>query len=238
MNDSASISFSAFVADIRDIIYKGKNTAISSVNSVMIATYWNIGKRIVEEEQQGKSRADYGKRLIEALAYELSNEFGSGFSKRYLAYFRKFYLSFPDLKILQTRLQNLRWSHIITALRVDDVTARRWYLENAASQMWSVRTLNRNISTQYYERHFQTPEATTSNITDSPQACEILKSPFIAVFLGFKQDIAKYSILNGNQQLFATKYKLYMPTEEQLRKEIIHQKELFKLQHQSDAKII
>lgn len=154
MNDSVSISFSAFVADIRDIIYKGKNTAISSVNSVMIATYWNIGKRIVEEEQQGKSRADYGKRLIEALAYELSNEFGSGFSKRYLAYFRKFYLSFPDLKILQTRLQNLRWSHIITALRVDDVTARRWYLENAASQMWSVRTLNRNISTQYYERHF------------------------------------------------------------------------------------
>ena len=82
MNDSVSISFSAFVADIRDIIYKGKNTAISSVNSVMIATYWNIGKRIVEEEQQGKSRADYGKRLIEALAYELSNEFGSGFSKR------------------------------------------------------------------------------------------------------------------------------------------------------------
>lgn len=344
MNDSVSISFSAFVADIRDIIYKGKNTAISSVNSVMIATYWNIGKRIVEEEQQGKSRADYGKRLIEALAYELSNEFGSGFSKRYLAYFRKFYISFPDLKILQTRLQNLRWSHIITALRVDDVTARRWYLENAASQMWSVRTLNRNISTQYYERHFQTPEATTSNITDSPQACEILKSPFIAEFLGFKQDesinekslessiithlkeflmelgkgfafmgrqqhirtdaedyfidlvfynvilkcyvlidlkigkithqdvgqmdmyvkmydelkrtsgdnptigvvlcsetdsdIAKYSILNGNQQLFATKYKLYMPTEEQLRKEIIHQKELFKLQHQSDAKII
>lgn len=76
MNDSVSISFSAFVTDIRDIIYKGKNTAISSVNSVMIATYWNIGKRIVEEEQQGKSRADYGKRLIEALAYELSNEFG------------------------------------------------------------------------------------------------------------------------------------------------------------------
>ena len=131
MNDSASISFSTFVADIRDIIYKGKNTAISSVNSVMIATYWNIGKRIVEEEQQGKSRADYGKRLIEALAYELSNEFGSGFSKRYLAYFRKFYISFPDLKILQTRLQNLRWSHIITALRVVDVTARRWYLEKS-----------------------------------------------------------------------------------------------------------
>lgn len=101
----------------------------------MIATYWNIGRRIVEEEQHGKERAEYGKNLIKMLAKELTHEYGSGFSERYLAYFRKFYLTVPDLQILQTRLQNLKWSHILTTLRVDDETARRWYLQSASQQM-------------------------------------------------------------------------------------------------------
>ena len=241
---------------------------------------------------------------------------------------------------MQTRLQNLKWSHILTVLRVDDETARRWYLENASREMWSVRTLSRNISTQYYERHFHQPvlpaEKSDAKI---PAKEEILKSPLIAEFLGFKADeslseqeleasiithlrdflmelgrgfafvarqqhirtdaedyfidlvfynvvlkcyvlidlkvgkithqdvgqmdmyvrmydelkrtegdnptigivlcsetdadIARYSILKGNEQIFATKYKLYLPTEEQLRREIERQKELFLLQHGS-----
>ena len=324
------------VDDIKHIINAGRMSAYSAVNTAMIATYWNIGRRIVEEEQHGKGRAEYGKNLINMLAKELTHEYGSGFSARYLAYFRKFYVTIPNLQILQTRLQNLKWSHILAALRVDDDTARRWYLENASQQMWSVRTLSRNISTQYYERHFQAPLLMDANVS-APAKEEILKSPLIAEFLGFKPDeslserdmessiithlkdflmemgrgfafvarqqhirtdaqdyfidlvfynvvlkcyvlvdlkvgkithqdvgqmdmyvrmydelkrtegdnptigivlcsetdadIARYSILKGNEQIFATKYKLYLPTEEQLRKEIEKQKELFMLQH-------
>jgi len=325
------------VDDIKQIINNGRATAYASVNSTMIATYWNIGRRIVEEEQHGKERAEYGSELIKMLAKELTHEYGSGFSERYLAYFRKFYVTIPDLQILQTRLQNLRWSHILMALRVDDETARRWYLENASQQAWSVRTLSRNISTQYYERHFKTPHLLESQ-SAVPTKEEILKSPLIAEFLGFKadesfserdmessiishlkdflmemgrgfafvarqqhirtdaedyfidlvfynvvlkcyvlvdlkvgkithqdvgqmdmyvrmydelkrtegdnptigivlcsetdSDIARYSILKGNEQIFATKYKLYLPTEEELRREIERQKELFLLQYQ------
>lgn len=329
-----------FVREIKQIIQEGRSAAYSAVNAAMIGTYWRVGKRIVEEEQGGKERAAYGKALIKTLARELTLEFGDGFSERYLAYFRKFYLTLPDISILQTRLQNLKWSHILTVLRVDDETARRWYLENASREMWSVRTLSRNISTQYYERHFHQPvlpaEKSDAKI---PAKEEILKSPLIAEFLGFKADeslseqeleasiithlrdflmelgrgfafvarqqhirtdaedyfidlvfynvvlkcyvlidlkvgkithqdvgqmdmyvrmydelkrtdgdnptigivlcsetdadIARYSILKGNEQIFATKYKLYLPTEEQLRREIERQKELFLLQHGS-----
>lgn len=329
-----------FVREIKQIIQEGRSAAYSAVNAAMIGTYWRVGKRIVEEEQGGKERAAYGKALIKTLARELTLEFGDGFSERYLAYFRKFYLTLPDISILQTRLQNLKWSHILTVLRVDDETARRWYLENASREMWSVRTLSRNISTQYYERHFHQPvlPAEKSDVK-IPVKEEILKSPLIAEFLGFKADeslseqeleasiithlrdflmelgrgfafvarqqhirtdaedyfidlvfynvvlkcyvlidlkvgkithqdvgqmdmyvrmydelkrtdgdnptigivlcsetdadIARYSILKGNEQIFATKYKLYLPTEEQLRREIERQKELFLLQHGS-----
>lgn len=108
----------------------------------MIETYWRIGQRIVEEEQQGKERAEYGEKIIENLSKQLTLQYGKGFSKRYLAYFRLFYLNFSDLQILQSRLQNLTWTHITKALRVEDPVAMRWYLESASREMWSVRTLD------------------------------------------------------------------------------------------------
>lgn len=100
-----------FVSDVRNIIEQGRSKAYSSVNRVMIETYWNIGKRIVEEEQQGNERAEYGKMLIKDLSARLMTEYGKGYSQRYLAYFRQFYLTIPDVMILQTRLQNLSWSY-------------------------------------------------------------------------------------------------------------------------------
>lgn len=142
------------ITDICSIIDKGRKTAYESVGNIMIETYWNVGKRIVEEEQKGKERAEYGKRIIEQLSSELTLRYGKGFSKRYLAYFRKFYMTISDIEILQTRLQNLTWSHILTALRADSETSIRWYLQMASQEMWNVRTLSRNISTQYFERHF------------------------------------------------------------------------------------
>ena len=136
-NKTIATAFSQVVNDIKQIIDKGRNAAYAAVDATMIATYWNIGRRIVEEEQHGQERAQYGKELIKTLAKELTHEYGSGYSQRYLAYFRKFYLTMPDLAILQTRLQNLKWSHILATLRVEDETARRWYLEAASAQMWT-----------------------------------------------------------------------------------------------------
>ena len=117
---------------------------------MMIMANWNIGKRIVEEEQNGKSRAEYGKNLINVLSKELTEEFGSVVSSRNLHYYRKFYLCFPDFQILNACVQNLRWTHFRTLLRVDDETARIWYMKEAADQGWDYRTLDRNIATQYY----------------------------------------------------------------------------------------
>lgn len=174
-----------FINDIKQLIKSGRQAAYSSVSSVMMETYWNVGKRIVKQEQQGKERAEYGKHLIELLSQELTKEFGTGFSARYLRQFRKFYLVFLDSKIWKTRFPNLTWSHYLTCMRVENETACRWYIETASKEMWSVRTLDRNISTQYFERHFKNPHL-LENSKKELTAPEILKNPFVAEFLGFK----------------------------------------------------
>lgn len=141
------------VNDIKSIIEQGRLAAYSSVNLVMIHTYWNVGKRIVEEEQNGSERAEYGKQLIDKIAVELRKDYGNGYSARYLRSFRQFYLAIPDYEIWKSRFPNLMWTHIFRCLRLENRDAIRWYLETASKEMWSVRTLDRNISTQYYERH-------------------------------------------------------------------------------------
>ena len=180
------------VEDIKNIIDKGRTAAYAAVNTTMIATYWNIGRRIVEEEQHGKERAEYGKNLIDMLAIELTHEYGNGFSARYLRAFRRFYLVVPNFEIWKSRFPNLLWTHVFRTLRVGDETAIRWYLETASREMWSVRTLERNISTQYYERHFQQPTLPSVRDDAAVRTGELIKSPVIAEFLGLKQD-AHYS---------------------------------------------
>ena len=197
-------AFSQVVDDIKQIIDTGRNAAYAAVDATMIATYWNIGRRIVEEEQHGQERAhigrriveeeqhgqeraQYGKELIKTLAKELTHEYGSGYSDRYLRAFRQFYLVMPNYQIWKSRFPNLTWTHIYRTLRVGDETAIRWYLETASQQMWSVRTLNRNISTQYYERHYVQPSL-PSESAPAAQKEEILKTPMMAEFLGFRPD--------------------------------------------------
>lgn len=141
-------------SDVCSIIDRGRENAYAAVNTSIIETYWNIGRRIVEEEQQGKERAGYGEHIIEKLSEQLTMHYGKGFSTRYLRAFRKFYLTIPDYEIWKSRFPNLTWTHIFKTLRVEDDTAIRWYLTSASQEMWSVRTLDRNISTQYYERHY------------------------------------------------------------------------------------
>ncbi len=185
----------AFLTEIKTIIRTGRNNAYSSVNSLVVMTYWQIGKRIVEHEQRGKERAEYGMKLIKMLSEELSKEFGKGFSERNLRNFRKFYLLFPDNKIWQACLPNLTWSHFSCLLRVEDENARLWYLKESAKENWSSRTLDRNIGTQYYYRLLQAPEKEkviaemqqkTKDLQKTP--FEIIKNPVVAEFLGFRKE--------------------------------------------------
>lgn len=170
----------SFINDIKKIVDEGRRAAYASVNAIMIETYWHIGQRIVEQEQKGSARAEYGAQLIELLSAELTRTYGNGFSSRYLRAFRQFYIIFPDIEIWKSRFPNLTWTHIFRTLRVNDETAIRWYLEASAKEMWSVRTLDRNISTQYFERHFKQPQLLTSNsktkkirITKKPYNCGV-----------------------------------------------------------------
>ena len=164
-------------------------------------------------------------------------------------------LTINDIQILQTRLQNLTWSHIHRVLSLEDPVAIRWYLESASAEMWSVRTLDRNIATQYYERHFIQPSLPMSETEPTHQDVGQMDmyvrmydemkrtegdNPTIGIVLCSEtsKDIARYSILKGNEQLFAAKYKTFLPTEEQLRTEIERQKQLFMLQRLEKLKQI
>ena len=331
--------------DLRDIIASGRAVAYASVNAAMIDTYWKIGRRIVEEEQHGSKRAEYGTGLLNELSAVLTAEFGKGYGVRNLAYYKQLYQFFPDPMILHTRVQNLTWSHVRALLRVSDETARLWYLDEASRESWSVRTLDRNISSQYYHRLLASQNkapvvAEMKEITAPMQAdkLEFIKNPVVAEFLGLapnsdftetkleqsiithlqkflielgkgyafvarqqhiatdagdyfidlvfynyilkcfvlidlktarithqdvgqmdmyvrmydelkrsegdnptigillcsetSEDIARYSVLHDSKQLFASKYLTYLPTKEELRKEIETQKELFRLQQE------
>ena len=124
--------------DVCSIIEQGRKEAYASVSQKMIETYWNIGRRIVEEEQKGEARAEYGAQIIAQLAEQLTHQYGKGFSARYLRSFRKFYLIVDNFQIWKSRFPNLTWTHIFKTLRVEDATAIRWYLEMASKEMWSV----------------------------------------------------------------------------------------------------
>jgi predicted nuclease of restriction endonuclease-like (RecB) superfamily len=332
----------AYINDIKQILEFAKQKACSAINFAMVEAYWLIGKRIVEEKQQGQQRAAYGEEILQTLSEELTKEFGKGFSYANLRNFRQFYYTFPEQQICYTLCSKLNWSHIRSIMRVDNEAARLWYLKEAAEQTWSVRTLDRNIGSQYYERMLLSQhkdlvekemlEKTADTQTDK---LEFIKNPVVAEFLGFKantdftendlekailsnlqdflmemgkgfafvsrqqhirseerdyfidlvfynyilksfvlidlkttqisyqdvgqmdmyvqmydkikrsendnptigiilcsetdSDVARYSILAKSDQLFASKYKLYMPTEEELRREIERQKEIFRL---------
>lgn len=183
------------VKDIRKIISNGVLSAYSYTSKTIIETYWNVGRRIVEEEQKGVKRAEYGKLLIEDISKELVKEFGKGYSARNLRNMRQFYMYFPENKIWQTRLPNLTWSHLLSIIRINDEKARIWYLNETSKNRWSVRTLNRNISTQYYNRLIKSPnmDLVIKDMKDRTNGYltsieEIIKSPMIAEFLGFRND--------------------------------------------------
>ncbi|KUG12320.1 hypothetical protein BEI02_07845 [Elizabethkingia sp. HvH-WGS333] len=335
----------SFINDIQDILESARQKSYAAINTVMLEAYWKVGKRIVDEEQEGRERADYGKYIIRNLSEELTKNFGKGFSERTIREYRQFYMLFPDFQvneIWRTLSAKLTWSHFQKVFKIQNPDARTYYLKESAENQWSVRALDRNISTLYFERLLMSPEkklneeaADSSNYNKfefikNPTVLEFLNLPsnigytekdlekalldnlqkFILelgkgfafvkrqklirtehneffidlVFYNFKlkcfvlidlktnrithqdigqmdmyvrmyddliknkednptigivlctetdADIAKYSILKENEQLFATKYKLYLPTEEELREEIEREKEIFKSQFEN-----
>ena len=333
--------------DIRMIIESSQKMAYQSVDIILLKRNWLIGKRIYEEELNQKDRAKYGLKVIKELSESLTLNYGKGFNKTNLYLYLSFYEQFPEIfHTVSGKSMFLSWTHYRILLQVHDLRARKWYEDEALNQTWSVRTLQRNIASQYYYRKLNSAnpsetEKDMMNITSEFQnKLEFIKNPVIAEFLDMKQnedinesdleqriidnlqrfilelgkgyafverqqhihtekeeyyidlvfynyilkcfvlidlktrkithqdvgqmdmyvrmydelkrndddnptlgivlcsetdeDIARYSILHDNEQLFMSKYKLYLPDEEELKAEIDNQKMLFYLQHNEE----
>ena len=142
-------SLPTLISQLRGLIEAARGQALRVVDSIQVRTCWEIGRHIVEFEQQGADRAMYGARLIPKLAESLTGEFGRGFDASNLRYMRLFYLAFPIRDALR---HELSWTHYRNLLRVDGEQARHWYMNEAADQSWSTRALDKQIGTLYYER--------------------------------------------------------------------------------------
>lgn len=189
-----------FVTEIQAILATARQKAATAVNFAMVEAYWLMGKRIVEEEQSGAARAQYGEGMIKMLSKALTAEFGKGFSVANLQNFRQFYLTFQDSGIHYTLCSELSWSHYRLLMRVENPKARQYYITECAGQNWSVRTLERHLSTFYYERLLSSKQAPAELQpgnggaaiipTASNTLHEFIKDPYVFEFLNVPQPYA------------------------------------------------
>jgi len=175
-------ALTSFHTDIKTILEQARGKARSAVNAAMVEAYWLIGRRIVEQEQQGEQKALYGKRLMEDLSAALTSDFGKGFSYANLYNCRQFYLRFPEQDILYTACRELSWSHLRLIMRVDSPQALDYYCKEAREQNWTVRQLERNIKTQHFERLLSTQAAQSATLGTSAHL-EFIKDPYVLEFL-------------------------------------------------------
>jgi len=173
--------------NIRDVISNTRNTVYNAINSAMVQSYWEIGRLIVEEEQNGQTRAQYGKQLLKQLSVQLSEEFGKGFDERNLRNMRSFYLALPKWNAVRTELS---WTHYRILIRIENSDAREWYMQTAIEYHWSARALERQISVFYYERLLssQDPKPViaeaqnqTAPLDKNPK--DYLRDPYVLDFL-------------------------------------------------------
>lgn len=333
------------VSDMKHIIDTSQKNAYQAINTALVYRNWLMGYRISEEILKGDKRAEYGGQVIKKLSKELTRIYGKGFTKTNLYSFYKFYTMFPEIfHSLRGKFNSfLSWTHYRVLIQVEDKNAREWYAREAFMETWSVRTLQRNVSSQYYYRMLKTQrkdhvkkEMESLTAEYQKDQLEFIKNPVVAEFLGLSsnvdfteadlekgiitniqnflmelskgyafvarqqhiqtekqdyfidlvfynyylkcfvlidlkssrithqdvgqmdmyvrmydelkrssddnptigiilcsdtdEDIARYSVLKENEHLFATKYKLYLPTQEELKAEIEKQKTLFLLQ--------
>jgi predicted nuclease of restriction endonuclease-like (RecB) superfamily len=184
----------SIIGDIKAIITQSKDNAIRAVDHQRTLMYWHIGKRIFEEEQKGKDRADYGTYLIKYLSEQLQPEFGSGFSERQLHWSRQFYRMFP---IVNTLCSQLSWSHYRLLLRIDNQDKIQFYIAETVKNNWTVRQLERQVYSSLYERLLMSNDkqsvlAVARNEKLPSDAKEIIKDPMFLEFLGLKREASYY----------------------------------------------
>ena len=179
--------------EIHDLLHNARQNIISNINSTMTKTYFLIGKRIVEEEQDGNKRAEYGKNLIKILSEKLTKEFGKGFSETNLEQMRKFFKVYGIPQTLSEEFQfNLSWSHYLILMRIKDINARNFYEIEAFENNWSLRELKRQVNSSLYERLVLSKDkekvkelAVKGQIIEKAQ--DIIKDPYILEFLGLDE---------------------------------------------------
>lgn len=184
----------SLIVKIKAIIAASREKAIKAIDNERVLMYWQIGKKIFEEEQQGKERADYGGYLIKQISTQLQPEFGTGVSTRNLHLCRQFYRTFP---IVQTLSAQLSWSHYTLLIRIDNQDKRDFYITETTKNNWSVRQLERQINSQLFERLLLSNDikdvlAVARNKKEPSDAKEIIKDPMVLEFLGLKHEAAYY----------------------------------------------
>lgn len=196
---------------IRKVLNEAKQNISRTVNSTMVHAYWQVGKYIVEYEQQGKERAEYGKGVINELSNKLVDEFGNGFTITNLKYMRQLYLIFPIGHALRDQLS---WTHYRSLLKVANKEARNFYIEECIKENWSSRQLDRQINTLFYERLLSSHDKRTvkeeikktSSKTLEPK--EIIRDPYILEFLGIPQ--GEHFLESDLEQMLISKLQLFL----------------------------
>ncbi len=177
---------------IHGILQAARQQSYRAVNTAMVEAYWQIGRRIVDHEQGGEARAAYGQGVLAALAARLTEDFGKGFTPANLRNFRQFYLTFTDEQIRYALRSNLTWTHLRQLMRIDNLDARNWYMNEASQQGWSARALDRQIATLYYERLLSSQdkaalrqEASSLIAAQTPaDPRDFIRDPYILEFIG------------------------------------------------------
>jgi len=226
MNDYTPTRLSSLADAIATQIEQARRQLRQAVNSVMVQSYWEIGRLIVEDEQQGESRAEYGKQQLQQLSQQLTERLGKGFDITNLRKMRTFYQAFPIRDALRLELS---WTHYRTLLRIDNPQARDWYLHEAITQSWSARALERQIGTLYYERLLASQnkalveqEAQSNTQPLAETAKDYLRDPYILDFLNlqdktYQESELEQAIISNLQQFLLELGKGFAFVERQQR---------------------
>ena len=172
-----------FYKDVRDILESARSNAYVMANDIMTYAYWNVGKRIVEQELKGSAKAKYGSYIIKRLAQELSDQYGTGFSIANIKNCRQLYVTFPQDSFGYSMIGKVHWSHLRTIMRLENAEERDFYLQETATECWSVRELERNIKSGYYKRILSTQFPDKMG-----QASQFVKDPYVLEFMGIKEN--------------------------------------------------
>ncbi len=181
-------NYHQLLSSLEQILSEARMRAVYQINQVLVSAYWEMGRRIVNYEQEGKSRARYGTHLLETLSRDLTRQFGQGFSRDNLEKMRKFYLQFPNSATLSRKLS---WSHYCLLLRIESTLARQFYLVETEKEKWAVRELERQINSLLFERLAASKDtkgvwALAQKGQVIERSSDLIKDPYVLEFLGLE----------------------------------------------------